>query len=94
MSSWCQASNKLVITSLEFPYYGATADRTCVPSQQAIYPDRRCLVLHSSSEPNPPISYSVRKGFGNTQREMGLLSFLMKAVLALLGGGWLVAILH
>lgn len=77
----------LVITTLEFPYHGATAPRACVPGRRATYPDRRRLVLHSFSEQDPPISQSLRRRFGYTQREVGLL---MKAVLALLGKGWLV----
>lgn len=65
----------LVITTLEFPYHGATAPRACVPGRRATYPDRRRLVLHSFSEQDPPISQSVRRGFGYTQREMGLPCF-------------------
>lgn len=65
----------LVITTLEFPYHGATAPRACVPGRRATYPDRRRLVLHSFSEQDPPISQSLRRGFGYTQREMGLPCF-------------------
>lgn len=64
-----------VITTLEFPYHGATAPRACVPGRRATYPDRRRLVLHSFSEPDPPISQSSRRGFGYTQRKMGLPCF-------------------
>lgn len=46
----------LVITTLEFPYRGATAPRACVPGWRVAYPDRRRLVLHSFSEQDPPIS--------------------------------------
>lgn len=46
----------LVITTLEFPYHGATAPSACVPGRRATYPDRRRLVLHSFSEQDPPLS--------------------------------------
>lgn len=46
----------LVITTLEFPYHGATAPLACVPGRRATYPDRRRLVLHSFSEQDPLIS--------------------------------------
>lgn len=65
----------LVITTLEFPYHGATAPRACVPGRRATYPDRRRLVLHSFSEQGPPISQSLRRRFGYTQRGVGLLCF-------------------
>lgn len=65
----------LVITTLEFPYHGATAPRACVPGRRATYTDRRRLVLHSFSEQDPLISNTVRRGFSYTQREMGLPCF-------------------
>lgn len=46
----------LVITTLEFPYHGATAPLACVPGRRATYPDRRRLVLHSFCEQDPLIS--------------------------------------
>lgn len=46
----------LVITTLEFPYHGATAPLACVPGRRATYPDRRRLVLHSFCEQGPLIS--------------------------------------
>lgn len=52
----------LVITTLEFPYRGATAPRACVPGRLATYPDRRRLVLHSFSEQDPPISLATEEG--------------------------------
>lgn len=61
----------LVITTLEFPYHGATAPHACVPGRRATYADRRRLVLHSFSEQDPPISTTVKRGFSYTQKGNG-----------------------
>lgn len=66
----------LVITTLEFPYRGATAPQACVPGRRAaVHPDRRRLVLHSCSEQDPSISQQRPRGFSYTQKEVALPCF-------------------
>lgn len=50
----------------------------------AMDPDRRRLVLHSFSEQDPLISYPLRRGFGFTQEEMGLMYCAFEGSISLL----------